>query len=188
MCVSFIIARAILTHSRLAACQRGMLTHRKDPFLFTKAPLIPYLSSVEQEFPLLISVQNLPHAWDTDLAEVPISIVVQIQKQSPKSFLNLHAFLRVIINKGELNDGGKVICGESGNTIWTGHTLDSHQNPGLQAGQHCSLPCLFNRTKQLGSVTKKKKKGDLFLQSKLSMPHLKLLTASHLKYINVEGK
>lgn len=76
-----------------------MLTHRKDPFLFTKAPLIPYLSSLEQEFPLLVSVQNLPHAWDVDLAAVPKSVVVQIQKQSVKSFLNFHAFLRVIMNK-----------------------------------------------------------------------------------------
>lgn len=99
MHISFITARVILTHSRLAACQRSMLTHRKDLFLFTKAPLISYLCSLEQEFPLLISVQNLPHAWDIDLAGVPRSIVVQIQKQSVKSFLNLHAFPRVIINK-----------------------------------------------------------------------------------------
>lgn len=82
---------------------RVMLNHRKDPSLFTKAPLIPYLGSGEQEFPLLISVQNLPHAWDIDLAGVPRSIVVQIQKQSVKSFLNLHAFLTIII-KGELNN------------------------------------------------------------------------------------
>lgn len=81
-----------------------MLNHRKDPSLFTKAALVPYLGSREQEFPLLISVQNLPHTRDTDLAGVPKAIVVQIQKQSVKSFLNLHAFLTVIIEKGELND------------------------------------------------------------------------------------
>lgn len=91
-----------------------MLNHRKDPSLFTKAPLIPYLGSQEQEFPLLISVQNLPYTWDTDLAGVPKSIVVQIQKQSVKSFLNLHAFLTIII-KGELNnDSQRVVRGGSG--------------------------------------------------------------------------
>lgn len=47
---------------------RVMLNHRKDPSLFTKMPLFPYLGSGEQEFPLLISVQNLPHTWDMDLA------------------------------------------------------------------------------------------------------------------------
>lgn len=93
---------------------RVMLNHRKDPSLFTKAPLIPYLGSREQELPLLISVQNLPHTWDMDLAGVPISIVVQIQKQSVKSFLNLHAFLTIII-KGELNnDSQRSVHGGSG--------------------------------------------------------------------------
>lgn len=52
-----------------------MLNHRKDPSLFTKMPLFPYQGSEEQELPLLISVQNLPHIWDTDLAGVPKSIV-----------------------------------------------------------------------------------------------------------------
>lgn len=83
-----------------------MLNYRKDPSLFTKTPLFPYLGSGEQEFPLLISVLNLPHTWDTDLAGVPKSIVVQIQKQSVKSFLNLHVFLTItIIIKGELSNG-----------------------------------------------------------------------------------
>lgn len=62
------------------------LNHRKDPSLFTKAPLIPYLGYQEQEFPLLIFVQNLLHTWDTSLAAVPKSIVEQILKQSVKSF------------------------------------------------------------------------------------------------------
>lgn len=55
---------------------RLMLNHRKDPSLFTKMPLFPYLGSGKQEFPLLISVRNLPHTWDTDLAGVHKSIVV----------------------------------------------------------------------------------------------------------------
>lgn len=66
MCVSVFIAKLVLTLSKLAACQRVMLTHRKDLSLFTKAPLVPYLGSLEQEFPLLISVQNcLTHGTQT---------------------------------------------------------------------------------------------------------------------------
>lgn len=101
-----------------------MLNHRKDPSLFTKAALIPYLGYQEQEFPLLISVQNLLHTWDTSLAEVPKSIVVQILKQSVKSFLNLLAF-RTIIIKVELNNDSQ---------------RSAHEGSGLLKVKH-HMPC-----------------------------------------------
>jgi len=93
---------------------RVVLNHRKDPSLFTKAPLIPYLRSQGHEFPLLVSVQNLLHTWDTDLAGVPASIVVQIQKRSVKSFLNLFPFLTIIIKGESSNDSGRGVHGGSG--------------------------------------------------------------------------
>lgn len=117
-----------------------MPNHRKDPSLFTKAPLIPYLSSQEQEFPLLISVQNLPHTWDTDLAGVPKSIVEQIQKQSVKSFLNLRAFLTIII-KGELMTVRGVLMEAQAHrkSSITCHVPPPGPKPELRAGQHSAF-------------------------------------------------
>lgn len=100
------------------------LNHRKDPSLFTKAPLIPYLGYQEQEFPLLLFVQNLLHTWDTSLAAVPKSIVEQILKQSVKSFRNLLAFLTIII-KVELNNGSQ---------------RSAHEGSGLMKVRH-HMPC-----------------------------------------------
>lgn len=66
------------------------------------------------------------------------------------------------------------------------HTWTPTKTQGSKQGSTAPSPVFLIELNNL--AVSQKKKGDLFLQSKLSMPHLKLLTASHLKYINVEGK
>lgn len=74
---------------------------------------------------------------------------------------------------------GMLFVGSQGTLYGLVTHLDSHQNPGLQAGQHCSLPCLFNRTKQLGSVTKKR--GSFFaIQTQYAT-----LEAAHSKSLKI---
>lgn len=75
---------------------------------------------------------------------------------------------------------GRLFVGSQGTLYGLVTHLDSHQNPGLQAGQHCSLPCLFNRTKQLGSVTKKKRGSFFAIQTQYAT-----LEAAHSKSLKI---
>lgn len=97
MRVSISIVKLVLTLSRLAGHaepqERPIPVHKSTTHCLSGLPRTRISSAC-------ICTKPASHMGH-DLAGIPKSIVVQIQKQSVKSFLNLRVFLTII--KGELN-------------------------------------------------------------------------------------